>query len=57
MDAPMIRHYKVFLHGRTTDLMASSRTHALNTALELFMNERIYRVSEINDWDDDNDKE
>ena len=53
----MIRHYKVFLHGRTADLMASSRTHALNTALELYSNERIYRVCEFNDWDDDNQKE
>jgi hypothetical protein len=36
--------------------MASSRTHALTTALELFTNERIYRVVEVNEWDDDNDE-
>lgn len=52
----MLRHYKVFLHGRTADLMASSKTEALTTALELFTNERIYRVCEINDWDDDTEK-
>ena len=52
----MIRHYKVFLQGRTADLMASSRTHALTTALEIYTNERIYRVCEVNEWEDDGDE-
>jgi hypothetical protein len=46
----------VFLHGRIADLMASSRTDALTTALELFINEKIYRVVEVNEWDDDSDE-
>ena len=52
----MTRHYKVFLHGRTADLLASSRTDALTPALELFINEKIYRVVEVNEWDDDSDE-
>ena len=50
------KHYKVFLHGRTADLLASSRTDALTHALELFINEKIYRVVEVNEWDDDSDE-
>jgi hypothetical protein len=52
----MTRHYKVFLHGRTADLIAGSRSNALLTALELYPFEKIYRVMEMNEWDDDNEE-
>jgi hypothetical protein len=34
--------------------MATNRSSALLTALELYPNQRIYRVIEMHDWDDDN---
>ena len=52
----MTRHYKVFLHGRTADLIAGSRSSALLTALALYPFEKIYRVIEMNEWDDDNEE-
>ena len=52
----MCKHYKVFLQGRTSDLMATNRSSALLTALEFYPNQRIYRVVEMNEWDDDNDE-
>jgi hypothetical protein len=51
----MSKRFKVFLQGRTTELMATSRSSALLTALEFYPNQRIYRVVEMYEWDDDND--
>lgn len=52
----MCKHFRVILHGRNVDLMASSKSSALLNALEFYPNQKIYRVIEMGEWDDDNEE-
>jgi hypothetical protein len=52
----MCKHFRVILHGATCDLMASNKSSALLNALEFYPNQKIYRVIEMYEWDDDNEE-
>ena len=51
-----IKNYRVFTHAATHTLCAGSYHAALLTALEIFPTDRIYRIVEDNDWEDDHEE-